>query len=365
MKIPFLDLKLINQPFLETLHNSASKTINSGWYLVGENEKIFEANFANYIGSKHCIGVSNGLDALTLILLAYNFPKGSEIIVPANTYFASILAIKLAGYIPILVEPNLQTYTIDALKIASEITDKTKAILIVHLYGRVCEMEAIRDIAQKYNLKIVEDAAQAHGAKYEGICVGNLGDAAGFSFYPTKNLGALGDAGAITTNESELADTIRILKNYGGHKRNYFQNPEGRNMRIDEIQAGFLIEKLKYLDIQNEKRIQLAQRYLSKIKHPDLLLPNAAKNHENVWHLFPILSKNRAKWISYLKECGIETSIYYPIPPHKQEGFKELNKLELPITERIHDENFCIPLNPGLENDEIDYIIEKINAFHI
>lgn len=363
MNIPFLDLAKINAPHFENLSLVSTETINSGWYISGKKGNTFEKQFARFCGTKYCVGISNGLDALTLILLAFEFPKGSEIIVPSNTYFASILAIKLANLTPVLVEPSINTLNIDPDQISAKITKNTRAIMVVHMYGRVCEMGPIWTIAKDNGLKIIEDASQAHGASYKNMMVGNLGHAAGFSFYPTKNLGALGDAGAITCNDEDLAKKIIVLKNYGGTKRNFFQNPEGRNMRLDEIQAAFLSVKLISLKNENQKRKNVAQRYLNEIKQSDLLLPSKAHENENVWHLFPILSKNRDIWIEYLEKCGIETSIYYPIAPHKQEGLSEFNDLNLPICEQICEENFCIPLNPSLNDMEVSYIIEKINTF--
>jgi dTDP-4-amino-4,6-dideoxygalactose transaminase len=338
--IHFLSLKKINQPFEIAFQDKMKQFLEVGWYILGNEAKQFEANFATYCGTKHCIGVGNGLDALVLIFKAYihlgMLQKGDEVIVPANTYIASILAVLQADLVPILVEPKTETYNINPNEIEDKITSKTKAILPVHLYGQLCEMTTINEIAKKHNLLVVEDAAQAHGAECNGIKAGNFGDAAGFSFYPGKNLGALGDAGAIITNDDELAEVLFSLRNYGS-KVKYENEILGVNSRLDELQAAFLNIKLKQLDSENDFRRNLAKQYLSEIKNDKLILPayDFSKNH--VFHLFVIRTSNRLALQHFLKDNGIETMIHYPIPPHKQKALSDWNNLSFPITEKIHD----------------------------
>jgi dTDP-4-amino-4,6-dideoxygalactose transaminase len=364
--IPFLNLKKINQPFETAFQQKMKQFLDGGWYILGNEVKTFEADFANYCGAKHCIGVGNGLDALVLIFKGYiqlgKIQKGDEVIVPANTYIASILAILEADLVPILVEPKLDTYTINSDLILEKITAKTKAILPVHLYGQLCEMEVINLIAKKHNLLVIEDAAQAHGAEWNGTKSGNFGNAAGFSFYPGKNLGALGDAGAITTNDDALAEVLFSMRNYGS-KVKYENEIIGVNSRLDELQAAFLNIKLHQLDAENQIRRQIAKRFLSEIKNDKIVLPiwDESKNH--VFHLFVIRTAKRLALQNYLKENGIETMIHYPIPPHKQKALSSWNHIAYPTTEKIHDEVLSIPLNSTLKDDEIKHIISILNEY--
>lgn len=365
--IKFLDLQKINLAHQQEIEGRIIKTFRSGWYLLGNEVKNFEQNLANYVGSNYAIGVANGLDALRLIFRAYielGFMKqGDEVLVPANTYIASLLALSDNGLVPVLVEPSETTFNIDISKIEEKITPKTKAILIVHLYGRVVFSDELTEIAKKHNLKIVEDNAQSIGATFNGKNTGNLGDAAGFSFYPGKNLGALGDAGAVTCNDEELAKTIRAIANYGSNQK-YVNIYQGLNSRLDEIQAAVLDVKLKYIDAENNVRKSIAKKYLSEIKNDLLVLPNAPENEEeHVWHLFVIRTKKRKELQEFLKENGVETLIHYPIPPHKQEAYKEMNSMSFSITEQIHDEVLSLPISPVMENDEVLKVIETINRF--
>ncbi|MEA5138418.1 DegT/DnrJ/EryC1/StrS family aminotransferase [Arcicella rigui] len=362
MQIPFLNLKQINQPFEDKISVAIEEVLQAGWYILGEKGQHFEKLFAEYCGVKYCFGVANGLDALTLILKAANFEDGSEVIVPANTYIATILGIQNAGLKPVLVEPLLDTYLINPAAIEAKITTKTKAILVTHLYGKCCDMKAILEIAEKYGLKVFEDAAQAHGAKYESKLAGNLSDAAGFSFYPSKNLGALGDAGAITTNDDFLAERIKALRNYGSSKKYVFEH-KGLNSRLDEIQAAILACKLPYLDADNARRREIAGYYVSKIHNEKIILPNSVTLANDGWHLFVIRTKDRKAFISYMNAKGIGTDIHYPIPPHQQQAFVEWNQQSFPITEKIHQEVVSIPLNTALTNDEVNYIVDTINKF--
>jgi dTDP-4-amino-4,6-dideoxygalactose transaminase len=364
--IQFLNLKKLNQPFEVAFQQKMKQFLDGGWYILGSEVKTFETNFANYCGAKHCIGVGNGLDALVLIFKGYiqlgKLQKGDEVIIPANTYIASILAVMHADLVPVLIEPRLETYTLDSEKIEAKITPKTKAILPVHLYGQLCEMEVINSIAKKHNLLVIEDAAQAHGAEWNEIKAGNFGNAAGFSFYPGKNLGALGDAGAITTNDDALAEVLFSMRNYGS-KVKYENEIVGINSRLDELQAAFLNIKLGHLDAENESRRTIAKRYLSEIKNDKIVLPQWDESNNHVFHLFVIRTDNRLALQNYLKECGVETMIHYPIPPHKQKALATWNHLSLPITEQIHNEVLSIPMNSSLTNDEIDQIIQKLNQY--
>ncbi|EGK8049274.1 DegT/DnrJ/EryC1/StrS family aminotransferase [Campylobacter lari] len=360
--ISFLDLHKINARFEDEIKDKINEVINSGWYILGKQCVNFETNFAKYCGVKHCIGVANGLDALRMIIKAYEFSKDDEIIVPANTYIASILAITDNLCKPVLIEPDINTYNINAKSIEEKITNKTKAIMVVHLYGQVCDMEPIYALAKKYNLKIIEDCAQAHGANFKGKKVGSLGDAAGFSFYPGKNLGALGDAGCITTNDDLLASKIRALANYGSHKK-YENLYAGLNSRLDELQAGILDIKLKHLDDDNQKRKKIADFYMKNIKNENIILPKIDIDH--VWHLFVIRTKFRDKLQKYLNENNIQTIIHYPIPPHKQECYKDFNSISLPITEQIHNEVLSIPISPVMTQDEILEIIKILNKWEL
>jgi dTDP-4-amino-4,6-dideoxygalactose transaminase len=365
--IKFLDLDKINKQYADELKQATAEVIDSGWYLLGERLQSFENNLATYIGVEHAIGVANGLDALRLILKAYIqlgvMQEDDEVIVPANTYIASILAITDNRLKPILVEPDINTYNLDLSLVERHITKKTKAIMVVHLYGRVCWSKELVELAKKHNLKIIEDNAQAIGAEWNGIKSGNLGDAAGFSFYPGKNLGALGDAGAVTTNDSQLADMVRALGNYGSVEK-YITPYQGLNSRLDEIQAAILDVKLKYIDAENQRRREIAKRYISEIKNPNIILPQIPVNEkEHVWHLFVIRTTQRDKLQQYLTENAVQTLIHYPIPPHKQEAYKEWNEMRFSITEKIHEEVLSLPMSPVMENDEIKNIVKIINSY--
>lgn len=365
--INFLDLKKINLTYQEEIEDKLLSVFRSGWYLLGNELKNFETNLASYIGSEYALGVANGLDALRLIFRAYIqlgiMKAGDEVIVPANTYIASVLALSDNGLIPVFVEPDVNTYNIDITKIEEKISSKTKAILIVHLQGRIVFSEELKNIAEKYHLKIVEDNAQAIGAEWNGIKSGNLGDAAGFSFYPGKNLGALGDAGAVTTNDKELFETIRAVANYGSNQK-YVNIYKGLNSRLDEIQAAVLDVKLKYIDHENGTRREIAKRFISEINNPKIILPeNPADENEHVWHVFVIRTEKRDELQAYLTEKGIHTIIHYPIPPHKQEAYKEYNDLSFPITEKMHDQVLSLPISSVLEEEEIQTIIKAVNDF--
>ncbi|MDO9256700.1 MAG: DegT/DnrJ/EryC1/StrS family aminotransferase [Bacteroidales bacterium] len=376
--IKFLDLQKINAQYADELKLAANEVIDSGWFLQGERVKSFESNLAKYLGVKHAIGVANGLDALRLILKAYIelgiMQEGDEIIVPANTYIASILAITDNRLKPILVEPDIKTYNINISLIEQHITPRTRGIMIVHLYGQVCWSEQLAVIAKKYDLKLIEDNAQAIGAFWNGKRSGSLGDAAGNSFYPGKNLGALGDAGAVTTNDDELAEIVRALGNYGS-KTKYANDYQGLNSRLDEIQAAFLDIKLKHLDDENKYRRDVAQNYLLKIKNPNFILPfsinylsnsnkglNISDDISHVWHLFVLRHKERDRLIDYLTQRGIQTLVHYPIPPHKQRSYKSWNRKVLPITEQIHNEVFSLPISSIISISEYNYIIDIINS---
>ncbi|MGG3937827.1 DegT/DnrJ/EryC1/StrS family aminotransferase [Anoxybacillus kestanbolensis] len=362
--IPFLDLKGINNQYKKEIKVAFERVMDSGWYILGEEVESFEKEFAAYCGTKYAIGVANGLDALALILKAYGIGEGDEVIVPANTYIASILAISANGATPVLVEPNISSYNLDPNKIEEKITSKTKAIMVVHLYGQAANMDPINEIAKRYNLKVIEDGAQAHGAKYKGKRVGNLGDAAGFSFYPGKNLGALGDGGAITTNDSELATKLRALRNYGSHIK-YENLYKGVNSRLDELQAAILRVKLPHLDKENEQRRKIAEYYLENIENPKITLPvvENGDRESHVWHLFVIRTENREHLQKTLEEHGVQTLIHYPIPPHKQEAYSEWNHLSYPITEKIHNEVLSLPISPILTIEEAKKIVDIINKY--
>ncbi|AXX95895.1 DegT/DnrJ/EryC1/StrS family aminotransferase [Arcobacter ellisii] len=364
--IPFLDLKGINTHYRTELIEACTRVIDSGWYIQGNECKEFEKEFAQYCGTKYAIGVANGLDALILILRAYKelgvMKDGDEVIVPSNTYIASILAISQNNLVPVLVEPDNNTYLIDSTKIEEKITSKTKAILPVHLYGQTCEMDKINEIAKKYNLKVIEDSAQSHGAYFKDKRSGNLGDASGFSFYPGKNLGALGDGGAVTTNDEELANAIKALGNYGSHKK-YENLYKGINSRLDEIQAAMLRVKLKYLDNEVEKRREIANYYLQNIKNDKLILPTVREQNNHVWHLFVIRITKRDKLQKYLLDNSIQTLIHYPIPPHKQNAYKEWNKESYPISGQIHNEVLSLPIFGIQSIGNTKNIVQVINEY--
>jgi len=365
-KVQFLDLKNTNLNYYSEFEKSFDNVLKSGWFILGEEVKKFEEEFSSYCGVKHCIGVANGLDALILILRAYKemgiFREGDEVIVPANTYIATILAISENRLKPVLVEPDINTYLINPEKIEEVITEKTRAIVVVHLYGQTCEMDKINKIAKKYNLKVIEDSAQSHGAYYKNKRCGSLGDASGFSFYPGKNLGALGDGGAITTNDDELADLVRTIRNYGSKKK-YENLVKGVNSRLDELQASLLRVKLKYLDKEIENRRKIAKFYIDNIKNNKIILPFVRKRDNHVWHLFVVRCREREKLQEYLKREGIETLIHYPIPPHKQMAYKEWNEVNLPITETIHKEVVSLPISGIMGLDKAEYVVDVINSY--
>jgi len=370
--IKFLDLQKINLVHQKEIEEAILKTFHSGWYILGDTVERFEKNYAAYCGVKHCIGISNGLDALILILRAYielgKINEGDEIIVPANTYIASILSISHNNLKPVLVEPDIDTFNIDTSLIEKNITERTKALMPVHLYGQAAEMDKIKLLADRYKLLIIEDAAQAHGATSNGKRTGNLGDSAGFSFYPGKNLGALGDGGAVTTNDDQLAEVILALRNYGSHKK-YYNLYKGFNNRIDELQAAVLDVKLKYLDQENQRRREIAQFYCDNIKNPKIILPilhhpSSIIHHlSHVWHLFVIRTSERDRLQKYLGDNGIQTVIHYPVPPHKQPAYKEWNHLSFPITEKIHNEVLSLPIGSHLLDEDIEFVVEKLNAY--
>lgn len=364
--IKFLDLKKINEQYEIAFQEKLKLVLENGWYILGNEVAAFENNFANYCGTKHCIGVGNGFDALVLIFKGYiqlgKLQKGDEVIVPANTYIASILAILEADLVPILVEPKLETYNVNPDLILEKITSKTKAILAVHLYGQLAEMEAINEIAQQNNLLVIEDAAQAHGVISDFGKSGNVSNAAAFSFYPGKNLGALGDGGAVTTNDEVLAKTIQSLRNYGSEAK-YQNKYVGVNSRLDEIQAAFLNVKLPNLDAENTIRRAIAKRYINEIKNSKIILPFWDFSENHVFHLFVIRTEKRDDLQQYLLDKGIQTMIHYPIPPHKQKAFESLNHLSFPITEKIHQEVLSLPISPVLTMDEVDFVISILNKY--
>ncbi len=360
--IKFLDLHKINERFRVKIDKKIKQVIDSGWYLLGEEDKNFEQEFAKYCGVKHCIGCANGLDALNLIVKAYGFTKGDEIIVPANTYIATILAISGNGCTPVFVEPDINTYNINPDLIEEKITKNTKAIMVVHLYGQAVQMQKIWEITKRHNLKVIEDSAQAHGAFYQGKRTGNLADASGFSFYPGKNLGCMGDGGCITTNDDVLANKIRALANYGSDRK-YHHIYKGTNSRLDEIQAAILSVKLPYLDGDNERRREIAKYYRENIINPKVILPKTYDEKAHVWHVFVVRVQNRSEFQQYLEQNGIQTIIHYPTAPHKQLAYKEYENLYLPITEKIHSEVISLPISPVLTDEEVKKTVEVINAW--
>lgn len=365
--IKFLDLQKINLAHQQEIEDKLIEVFRSGWYLLGNEVKTFEQQLSQFIGSPNVIGVANGLDALRLIFKAYlelgQMQAGDEIIVPANTYIASVLAITDNNLKPVFAEPCLNDYNIDIAQIEKLITPKTKAIMVVHLYGKVCWSEELESLAKKHNLKIIEDNAQAIGASWHNTKTGNLGDAAGFSFYPGKNLGALGDGGAVSCKDNDLAKTIRALANYGSDEK-YVNKYKGLNSRLDEIQAAVLGVKLKYIDSDNAKRQTIAEQYCTEIKNPKIILPQLPENkQEHVWHLFVIRTENRDDLQKYLEENGVQTLIHYPIPPHKQQAYQEYNHLHFPITEKIHEEVLSLPISPVMKQEEVNEVIRLINDF--
>ena len=364
--IKFLDLKKINERFRPEMDAAAKRVLDSGWYLLGKECEAFEGEFAAYCGVKHAIGCANGLDALKLVVKAMGIGPGDEVIAPANTYIASLIAISANGATPVLVEPDIGTYLIDPAKIEEKITSRAKAIMVVHLYGRVCEMDAIAAIAKRHGLKVIEDCAQAHGAMCGGKRVGTFGDAAGFSFYPGKNLGCLGDGGAVTTNDDELAKKVRALRNYGSDVKYHFPY-RGTNSRLDEIQAAWLRAKLPHLDADNARRAEIAARYCREITNPLVALPTASDGNRqlsNVWHVFPVRVEKRDEFLAYLTEKGVQTVIHYPIPPHRQPAYTEWHDLKLPITERIHGTIISLPISPVMTDAEVGEVIAAVNSWN-
>ncbi|MDD2673828.1 DegT/DnrJ/EryC1/StrS family aminotransferase [Flavobacterium petrolei] len=369
--IPFLDLKKINEPYETAFQEKLKVVLDNGWYVLGNEVKEFETSFASYCGKKYCVGVGNGFDALVLIFKGYiqlgKLQKGDEVIVPANTYIASILAILQADLIPVLVEPKLETYNINPDLISQKITSKTKAILVVHLYGQLAEMDRINEIAVANDLLVVEDAAQAHGAiRNQESEISNQKSSVAYSFYPGKNLGALGDGGAVTTNDFELAKVIQSLRNYGSETK-YYNDYVGINSRLDELQAAFLNVKLPFLDAENEKRRTIAKRYLSEIKNEKITLPFWDLSNNHVFHLFVIRTQNRVDLQDYLDRNGVQTVIHYPVPPHNQKALSPetsgWNHLSFPITEKIHNEVLSLPISPVLTDDEVGFIIAILNQY--
>jgi dTDP-4-amino-4,6-dideoxygalactose transaminase len=358
MNIPFLDLKIPHVELREELREAFERVLDSGWYIQGNELKLFEQEFSEYCEVKHCIGVGNGLDALHLILRAYGIGKGDEVIVPSNTFIATWLAASYADATPIPVEPDERTYNLDPTKIEAAITPRTKAIIVVHLYGQPADMDAINLIAKKHNLKVIEDAAQAHGARYKGKRVGSLADAAGFSFYPGKNLGAVGDGGAVTTNDLDLAEKVRVLCNYGSRVK-YHNEVKGFNSRLDELQAAFLREKLRKLDEWNGRRKVIASKYLNELSGGNVVLPHVPEWADPVWHLFVARHSQRDQFQKKLSEAGVTTMIHYPIPPHLQGAYAELGYSTgaFPIAEQIHLDVLSLPMGPHMTSGQVDQVI--------
>lgn len=363
--IKFLDIQQINLRHAAAFNEKLTKVLGNGQFILGDQVTEFEGNFAVFTGAKHCIGVGNGLDALVLIFKSYielgKLAAGDEVIVPANTYIASIIAIMHAGLVPVLVEPEPDTCNLDPKLIKAKVTDRTKAILAVHLYGRLANINAIATIAKAKNLLLIEDAAQAHGAG-NGLKAGNLGDAAGFSFYPSKNLGALGDAGAVTTNDPELAVMIRSLRNYGSQTK-YYNDHIGTNSRLDELQAAFLNVKLPHLDADNQVRIAIARHYLAHISNPKIILPKFSDNGDHVFHLFVIRTNDRDALQQYLSGHGIQTAVHYPVAPHQQKALMHFSGLSFPITEKIHSEVLSLPISPVMTIAEAELVIMHLNNY--
>ncbi|WP_077616673.1 DegT/DnrJ/EryC1/StrS family aminotransferase [Caenibacillus caldisaponilyticus] len=364
MKVPFLDLKKINERFREAIDAAMDRVLESGCYVLGDEVESFEREFAAYCGVEHCVAVGNGLDALTLIIKAFGWSDDDEVLVPGNTFIATFLALSHERVRPVPIEPRPDTYTIDPEWIEANITSRTKAILPVHLYGRPAEMDAIHEIADRHGLIVIEDAAQAHGALYKSKRTGNVGHAAAFSFYPGKNLGALGDGGAVTTNDPELAKKIRALRHYGSHKK-YRHDYKGVNSRLDALQAAVLRVKLPHLDEDNNRRRTIADIYLKQIKNPYISLPKPPESTDvqPVWHLFAVRTPYREALQTFLRERGIDTQIHYPIAPHRQPAYREWHSLSLPITERLHQEVLSLPISPVMTDEEVQYVTEAVNRF--
>ncbi|NOW89448.1 dTDP-4-amino-4,6-dideoxygalactose transaminase [Clostridium beijerinckii] len=364
MKIPFVSFEPMHKEIEEEINSKFAEVYKKNWFIHGEEVKKFEEEFAMFCGSKYCIGCGNGLDALYLILRGYDIGNGDEVIVPSNTYIATALAVSYVGATPVFVEPNLETYNINPKLIEKAITNKTKAIMAVHLYGQPADIDEINEIAQRHNLKVIEDSAQAHGALYKERKIGNLGDAAGFSFYPGKNLGALGDAGAVITNDKDLADKIRAIGNYGSDRK-YHHIYKGTNSRLDELQAGFLRIKLRNLNKWNKERRVIAQKYIDGINNPKIIKPMEADYSKHVWHLFVVRTEERDKFEKYLNNNGIGTTIHYPIPMHLQGAYKDLDIKTgcLPIAEKLSKEVISLPIWCGMKEEEINYIIKILNEY--
>ena len=364
--IKFLDLQKVNAQYGEEIDNVVMRVLHSGRYILGDELSAFEQEYASYIGTRHCVGCGNGLDALTLIIRAYKelgiMRDDDEIIVPANTYIASILAITENNLTPVLVEPRLDTLELDDSRIEEHITERTKAIMVVHLYGRCAYTNTIGALCKKYGLKLIEDNAQAHGCMFQGQRTGSIGDVAGHSFYPGKNLGALGDGGAVTTNDKELVDVIRSLGNYGSKKK-YVHKYRGKNSRLDELQAAILRVRLKKLDTDNRHRQVIAAQYYKFLEHNNVSLPTHLPDENNVYHLFPILCSHRDSLQQYLERNDIQTLIHYPVPPHQQECYRQFSQLNIPITTKIAKEELSLPISPVLTDDEVKHIIQTINSW--
>ncbi|OKY52298.1 DegT/DnrJ/EryC1/StrS family aminotransferase [Megasphaera cerevisiae] len=364
MNIPFVTFKPMEKELDKELRTAFNRVYNNSYYIGGEEDEKFEKEFSQYCGTENCVGCGNGLDALMLSLKALDISVGDEVLVPSNTYIATALAVTYTGATPVFVEPDIRTYNIDVTKIEEKINSKTKAIMPVHLYGQPADMEPIMELASKYDLLVIEDCAQAHGAKYKNKSIGSFGNAAGFSFYPGKNLGALGDAGAIITNNKALAKRVRALGNYGSDYK-YHHIYQGNNSRLDELQAAFLLAKLPHLDRMNNERRRIAKRYMEEIKNVNIVLPYVIDNVEPVWHIFSIRCENRDELAQYLQDLGIGTNKHYPIPIHLQQAYKELHILKgkLPIAEKISETQLSLPLYYGMTDEEIQYVINAINRF--
>ncbi|MBR3834783.1 MAG: DegT/DnrJ/EryC1/StrS family aminotransferase [Lachnospiraceae bacterium] len=364
MKIPFVSFKAMEQELNADIRNAFERVFENSWYIGGKEDEAFEKAFADYCNVKYCVGTGNGLDALVLLLKAFGIGEGDEVIVPSNTFIATALAVTYVGATPVFVEPFLETFNINPEKIVKKITSKTKAIIPVHLYGQPCDMDTIMDIAKSHKLYVIEDCAQAHGATYKGKVVGSFGDAAGFSFYPGKNLGALGDAGAIVTNNEEIANKVRALGNYGSDYK-YHHIYKGNNSRLDELQAAFLLAKLPHMNRMNEERRRIADRYLSEIKNPNVILPTIIDDVVPVWHIFGVRCGERDRLEKYLNEHGIGTNKHYPIPMHLQECYRDLGieKGEFPIAEEISNTELSLPMYYGMSDDEIGYVVEILNCY--
>ena len=364
MKVPFVSFLPMEKELNGEIKSAFDRVFESSWYIKGHENENFEKLFADYCCSKYCVGVGNGLDALMLSLKALGIKSGDEVIVPSNTFIATALAVTYTGATPVFVEPDINTYNINPAKIEEKITEKTRAIIPVHLYGQPCEMDSIMQVAKKHNMYVIEDCAQAHGATYKGRVVGSFGDAAGFSFYPGKNLGALGDAGAVVTNDSKLAEKVRFIGNYGSDYK-YHHIYQGNNSRLDELQAAFLSAKLPHLDRMNEERRKIANRYLNEITNPDIILPFVRADVVPVWHIFAIRTQKRDELAEYLEENSIQTNKHYPIPIHLQKCYSDFSIKEgsLPIAEEISRTQLSLPLFYGIKESQVDYVIKKINSF--